>query len=76
MRADAIGRAPACDEALETSGAPVRSAIKVDLRPAGAGWQVEIEREGRRYDIGGLDELIRHLEWLATSGRQPARGLR
>lgn len=56
--------------------APKPSAMTVDLRPRDGGWQVTIERDGRRDDIGGLDELIRVLETLADAQAGPVRGLR
>lgn len=50
--------------------------VKIDLHLAEGGWRVTIERDGRRRDLHGIEELIRFLEALAAAQPQPVRGLR
>jgi hypothetical protein len=50
--------------------------MKIDLHLAEGGWHVVIERDGQRHPLGGIDELIRYLEWLAAAKSRPVRGLR
>lgn len=50
--------------------------MRVDLHQADGAWHVVIERDGQRHELGGIDELIRYLEWLAAAKDRPVRGLR
>lgn len=55
---------------------PSISEMKVDLHQAGGRWRVVIERDGQRHELGGIEELIRYLEWLAAAKERTVRGLR
>lgn len=52
------------------------SEMKVAIHQTEGGWQVVIERDGQRQPLGGIDELIRYLQWLAAAKDRPVRGLR
>jgi hypothetical protein len=50
--------------------------MNVAMHLADGAWQVVIERDGQRRELGGIGELIRLLESLASAMDRPARGLR
>lgn len=53
------------------------TALTVDLRVANGTWRIVVERDGRRSELDGLDELIRYLRRL-PGAEEPTltRGLR